>query len=162
LDNVPLHKSIVCEDDPYLLELTRYIHLNPLRVGVVKDLRELAAYRWTGHSVLMGKVKRDWQETDTVLSYFGRRKKGAIWGYESYVGEGISQGRRPELVGGVARGTPLNNSIDIGLAFMGGDVNQKHQNYFQYIRDDHKEGGRGKELNVLNKLSCRVGSGYRS
>lgn len=94
------YKSIVCEDDPYLLELARYIHLNPLRAGVVKDLKELATYRWTGHPVLMGKVKRDWQDTDTVLSYFGRRKKGAILGYENYVGEGISQGRRPELVGG--------------------------------------------------------------
>ena len=50
--------------------------------------------------MLMGKVKGEWQETDTVLSYFGRRRKGAILGYESYVGEGVSQGRRPELVGG--------------------------------------------------------------
>ena len=88
------------EDDPYLLELARYIHLNPLRAGVIKDLKELAMYRWTGHLLLMGQVKRDWQDTDTVLSYFGRRKKGAILGYENYVGEGVSQGRRPELVGG--------------------------------------------------------------
>ena len=89
------YKSIVCEDDPYLLELSRYIHLNPLRAGGVKDLKELATYRWTGHSVLMGKVQRDWQDTDTVLSYFGRRKKGAIleWG-----------------------GTPLNNSIFHGIS----------------------------------------------
>ncbi len=35
------YKSILCEDDPYLLELTRYIHLNPLRAGMVKSLKEL-------------------------------------------------------------------------------------------------------------------------
>jgi putative transposase len=94
------YKSIVCEDDPYLLEITRYIHLNPVRAGVVRDLRGLATYPWTGHSALLGKKKREWQDTDTVLSYFGGKKKGAIWAYDSYVGEGISQGRRPELVGG--------------------------------------------------------------
>ncbi len=40
------YKSILCEDDPYLLELTRYIHLNPLRAGVVKSLKELRGYPW--------------------------------------------------------------------------------------------------------------------
>ncbi len=31
------YKSILCEDDPYLVELTRYIHLNPLRTGIIKS-----------------------------------------------------------------------------------------------------------------------------
>jgi len=35
------YKSIVCEEDAYLLELIRYIHLNPLRARLVKDLKEL-------------------------------------------------------------------------------------------------------------------------
>ncbi|MBS3920893.1 MAG: transposase [Deltaproteobacteria bacterium] len=93
------YKSIICEDDPYLLELTRYIHLNPLRAGMVSDLGELDYYRWAGHSAIMGRVKREWQDIDTVLSYFGRGRK-AIGKYEQFVREGISQGRRPELVGG--------------------------------------------------------------
>ncbi len=93
------YKSIICEDDPYLLELTRYIHLNPLRAGVVGDLEELNNYRWAGHSVIMGRVERKWQDIDTVLSYFGKGRKG-IEKYERFVREGISQGRRPELVGG--------------------------------------------------------------
>ena len=38
------YKSIICEDDPYLLELTRYIHLNPLRAGMVGDLEGLKNY----------------------------------------------------------------------------------------------------------------------
>jgi len=41
------YKSIVCEEDPYLLELTRYIHLNPLRTGIVADMRALNRYPWT-------------------------------------------------------------------------------------------------------------------
>ncbi len=94
------YKSIVCEDDPYLLELTRYIHLNPVRAGIIKDMRGLSKYPWAGHSAVMGKVERKWQEVDTVLSYFGRRRRVAIGKYEGFIREGISWGRRPELVGG--------------------------------------------------------------
>ena len=93
------YKSIVCEDDPYLLELTRYIHLNPVRAGIVGDVEELNEYPWTGHSVIMGTVERGWQDIDTVLRYFGRGRK-AVEKYEQFLREGALQGRRPELVGG--------------------------------------------------------------
>ena len=49
------YKSIVCEEDPYLLELIRYIHLNPLRAGLVNDLKQLDKYPWSGHSAVLGK-----------------------------------------------------------------------------------------------------------
>jgi len=94
------YKSIICEDDPYLLELTRYIHLNPLRAGIVKDLKELKGYKWCGHSSIMGMIKREWQDTDTVLAYFGKRRKRAIEKYDEFVGRGIEVGSRPELIGG--------------------------------------------------------------
>ncbi|MBA7667729.1 hypothetical protein ES703_75826 [subsurface metagenome] len=48
------YKSVVCEEDPYLLELIRYIHLNPLRAGLVKDPKELDKYPWSGHSTILG------------------------------------------------------------------------------------------------------------
>jgi putative transposase len=94
------YKSIICEDDPYLLEVTRYIHLNPLRAGIVKDAKGLKGYQWCGHSTIMGGVKRQWQDTETVLAYFGKRRKRAIGKYEDFVGDGIEAGSRPELVGG--------------------------------------------------------------
>lgn len=93
------YKSIICEDDPYLLELTRYIHLNPVRAGLVGGVKELRNYRWAGHSVIMGRVEHKWQDIDTVLRYFGRGRK-AVEKYEQFVREGVSHGRRPELVGG--------------------------------------------------------------
>ena len=93
------YKSIICEEDPYLLELMRYIHLNPLRAGMVGDLEELRHYRWAGHSVIMGRVERGWQDIGTVLAYFGKGRD-AVKKYEQFVQEGISQGRRPDLVGG--------------------------------------------------------------
>ena len=53
-------KSILCEEEPYLLELVRYIHLNPLRAGIVKDLKALKTYpHSSGHGVIMGKLKND-------------------------------------------------------------------------------------------------------
>jgi hypothetical protein len=51
------YKSVVCEEDAYLLELLRYIHLNPLRAGLVKDLQELDKYPWAGHSAILGHCK---------------------------------------------------------------------------------------------------------
>ena len=93
------YKSILCEDDPYLLELTRYIHLNSLRAGIVGSLEQLRNYRWTGHAAILGRVRRDWQDINTVLGYFGKGKR-AVEKYEQYVREGITRGERPELVGG--------------------------------------------------------------
>ncbi|MDZ7696711.1 MAG: transposase [Deltaproteobacteria bacterium] len=51
------YKSIICEEDPYLLELIRYIHLNPLRAKLVQDLKELDTYPWSGHSTILGRRK---------------------------------------------------------------------------------------------------------
>jgi putative transposase len=94
------YKSIICEEDPYLLELTRYIHLNPLRGGLVKGLGDLRRYPWTGHAALVGGVERDWQDTATVLAYFGRKRKRAVQRYEVFVQEAIPRGQRADLVGG--------------------------------------------------------------
>ena len=48
----------------------------------------------------MDQTKRFFQDTDYVLSWFGKREREACKAYRRYVEEGISQGRRPELVGG--------------------------------------------------------------
>jgi putative transposase len=94
------YKSVICQEDRYLLELVRYIHLNPLRARVVTDLRELNGYSYCGHSALMGKRKRKWQDSEYVLGFFGKRAGEARKKYLSYVEKGISMGRRPDLVGG--------------------------------------------------------------
>jgi putative transposase len=94
------YKSILCDEDAYLHELVRYIHLNPLRAGLVRDLGELASYSYSGHSVLMGKTKRAWQDKDYVLKYFGQTERKARRGYFSFVSKGVEEGSRPDLVGG--------------------------------------------------------------
>jgi hypothetical protein len=94
------YKSILCEEEAYLRELVRYIHLNPLRSGAVPDLGALGRYPRSGHSALMGKVSRTWQDTDYVLQLFGDRLRQARTAYERFVAEGVDKGRRPDLVGG--------------------------------------------------------------
>jgi len=94
------YKSVLCEEEPYLLELVRYIHLNPLRAEGVKDMKELGLYPFSGHSVLMGRVERGWQDREYVLRFFGERENEARREYGSFVAMGVEQGRKPELVGG--------------------------------------------------------------
>ena len=71
------YKSILCQEDTYLLELTRYIHLNPLRAGIVKTLAELDSYAYTGHGVLMGHARVKWQDDVKILGRFAKARKTA-------------------------------------------------------------------------------------
>lgn len=96
------YKSILVEEEPYLLELVRYLHLNPLRAGIVKNLPELDAFPWAGHSALLGRFARPWQAIREVLAQFGRGA-GARRRYRSFVADGVAQGRRPDLQGGGLR-----------------------------------------------------------
>ena len=82
------------------LELVRYIHLNPVRSGVLANLEELDRYPYCGHSALMGKRMRKWQDIGYVLGYFEKRVGAARKAYRSYVEKGIALGKRPELTGG--------------------------------------------------------------
>ena len=97
------YKSIVVQEEPYFLELVRYLHLNPLRAGVVPDLRALDRYPWTGHSALLGRVRRPWQAVAAILERFHRTAGEARRRYRAFVAEGVAQGRRPELQGGGLR-----------------------------------------------------------
>ena len=94
------YKSILCQEEPYLRELVRYIHLNPLRARLIEEIKALDKYPYCGHSAVLGSVKRDWQQVDFVLGFFGKRKSDARKAYRQFVAKGVLQGKRPELAGG--------------------------------------------------------------
>ena len=94
------YKSILCDEEIYLLALIRYIHLNPVRAGIVGTMKELDDYPWSGHSAIMGKVNRSWMDIDYVLAQFGSKKRATGNAYRKYVEEGMTIGRRPEFTGG--------------------------------------------------------------
>ena len=65
------YKSIICQEDAYLKELVRYIHLNPLRANLVADLKALDRYPFCGHSALMGEKRYQWQDIKYKLKRLG-------------------------------------------------------------------------------------------
>lgn len=91
------YKSIVCDEEPYLLELVRYIHLNPLRVGLAADLDALDRYPWSGHAVLMGHRSFEGQQTRPILERFGQSLDRARAFYRQFIADGMLQGQREEL-----------------------------------------------------------------
>jgi REP element-mobilizing transposase RayT len=94
------YKSILCQEDLYLKELVRYIHLNPLRAGLVGDMSALDRYRFAGHGYLTGKQENGWQAVDDVLAFFGEDRRPARKAYRQFVTEGIALGNQPGLTGG--------------------------------------------------------------
>lgn len=94
------YKSVVCEEEPYLLELVKYIHLNPLRASIISSYEELDRYRWCGHSVIMGNQEALWQDRQKILTCFGETLAVSKIKYRECLFDAMQQGNRPELLGG--------------------------------------------------------------
>ncbi|MBI4681074.1 MAG: transposase [Nitrospirae bacterium] len=94
------YKSILCDEDNYLLALIRYIHLNPVRAGLVTTLGELDHYPWSSHSTIMGKSRYGWMDDAYILKQFGNKKKKARNAYRAFIAEGMSMGKVDEFTGG--------------------------------------------------------------
>ena len=94
------YKSILCQEDPYLLELVRYIHLNPIRAKLVQDIKSLEKYAYCGHGALLGKLNNELQDVTAVLRLYGNNVAQSRREYKAFVLKGIDQGRRDDLTGG--------------------------------------------------------------
>src|SRR4030042_6037486 len=94
------YKSILCDEETYLLALVRYIHLNPVRAKVVKTMKELDGYPWSGHRMIIAKDENPWMDRAHVLGQFTGTKRKAIREYRRFVQEGGGDGRNPMLTGG--------------------------------------------------------------
>lgn len=94
------YKSVLVEKETYLLELVRYIHLNPLRGRLVENINELDLFPWSGHAALMGGKEQPEQDTGSILGRFVKRRSEARRAYREFVEAGTAQGRRSDLVGG--------------------------------------------------------------
>ena len=90
------YKSILCEEEAYFRELIRYIHLNPLRAGMVDGLVELDAYPWCGHAFVISGSEYPWHDVSYVLSRFGEKRAEARRRYREFLESGI----REEAFGG--------------------------------------------------------------
>jgi len=80
------YKALLVDQDSYLLELVRYIHLNPVRAGLVKQPEN---YQWSGHNCYLGKENLAWLTTDWVLGQFGAETTTARHNFAKFIKEGI-------------------------------------------------------------------------
>ncbi len=92
------YKAVLVDADEYLLELVRYLHLNPVRAGIAKDPLE---FPWSSHRAYCGKEIIPWLTPDLTLSAFGKRRDAARRKFHQFVLEGLDEGHRPEFHGGI-------------------------------------------------------------
>ncbi|MDH3392635.1 MAG: transposase [Desulfobulbaceae bacterium] len=100
------YKAILLDRDAYLLELIRYIHLNPVRAGIDKDPLN---YRWSSHRGYLGQETIPWLTTNWLLSQFAGDEKMARQRYEAFVLDGIAEGYRKEFQAGNFEGRILGD-----------------------------------------------------
>ena len=88
------YKALLVDKDSYLLELVRYIHLNPVRASLVDDPAE---YEWSGHRSYLGKEHIPWLTCDAVLAQFGNTVKEGREQYDRFVMDALDEKHRPEF-----------------------------------------------------------------
>jgi len=159
------YKSLVCEEEEYLLALVRYIGLNPLRARLGNDLEALDRYPWFSHAVLMGHQSLEGQAVDEVLARFAARSKEAIREYRAFVEAGAALGQQKALVDGGLRRS-LRAQGDSGE----GDGHQHRQAYDDrilgcggFVKALWANGALGEDLTPslsLEELTERVARAY--
>lgn len=88
------HRAILCQSDPYLAELVRYIHLNPVRAKMVEKPED---YPFSSHRAYIGLEPKGIVDVDPVLRRFGPRKALARERFANHVAAGTGLGHREEL-----------------------------------------------------------------
>lgn len=94
------YKSIVCDEDTYFLALVRYIHLNPVRAGLLPDLAALETYPWSGHAELTGAAPSTVIAHAEVLRHFSECRQTALAHYRAFLAEGVGVKNPPNLTRG--------------------------------------------------------------
>ena len=116
------YKAIVVDADAYLVELVRYIHLNPVRAKLVIIPEN---YPWSGHRAYMGHEKLPWLTTEWVLSQFAQRLKTARRRYGEFVKYGRDEGHRQEFHSGTSEGRILGDDRFVERVFTESDQGEK-------------------------------------
>ncbi|MBI4737903.1 MAG: transposase [candidate division NC10 bacterium] len=88
------YKAILCDRDAYLLELVRYLHLNPIRTKLAQDP---ADYHWSSHRAYLGRERIPWLSAEPVLGMFHSERRVASRAYTRFLAEGLPQGHRDDL-----------------------------------------------------------------
>ncbi len=110
------YKAILIEVDAYAAELSRYIHLNPVRAKMVSSPEE---YRWSSYRFYSEGAAPSWLSTGFVLGYFGTEPEEQSRSYRTYIMEAIGKKYVDPLAGSVA-------STILGSDDFVRDIRKKH------------------------------------
>lgn len=107
------YKALLLDADRYLLELVRYIHLNPVRAGMTATPDE---YPWSSHRVYNGSETILWLTTDWVLSVLSKDVRIARKEYAKFATDGMGETRRAEFHSGTHEGRVLGDDLFVDTA----------------------------------------------
>jgi REP element-mobilizing transposase RayT len=83
------YKAILIDADSYLMELTRYVVLNPVRAGMVTEAGD---WPWSSYLATIGaSAAPEWLATDGLLAQFGKRRATAVKRYMEFVAAGVGK-----------------------------------------------------------------------
>ncbi len=96
------YKAVLVQKDTHLLELIRYVVLNPVRAGMVQKAED---WRWSSHSAVIGRAsKPDWLTVNWILRQFGDDSRGGIQKYRDFVLNGVNQDLEDDVKGQIYYG----------------------------------------------------------
>lgn len=112
------YKSSVIDTERYLLELIRYIHLNPVRSGIVQSVETLSRFPWTGHHEIITSGRLPWEKYPFIQEFFSSGYLPGMEIYLAFLEEGLCGRRREfsfeEKAGGMKGGRTLIENSSIG------------------------------------------------
>ena len=110
------YKALLIDADSYLLELIRYLHLNPVRAGMVRSPDE---YPWSSHPNYSGDAPRSpWLTLDWALAQFAGDAETATRRYRAFIEDGLGEGHRKDFHRGSFEGRALGNDAFIDKALL--------------------------------------------
>ncbi len=142
------YKSILCEKDSYLLELIRYIHLNPVRAGLVKFPED---WEWSGHRENLGTSQDLTIDQGKVLSYFGDTINKARGRYADFLKDGLSIGHQGEFY-------PEEKSSFLGGEKFVDDLKIRHLEVLDNLTPERKKRETSSLSEILAEIAVSTGS----
>lgn len=155
-------KSVLCQDQEYAMELIRYIHLNPIRAGLVKTLDQLKNWAWCGHGYLLGvknAIGERFQNRIECLRRFGDNETGAIDSYLRFLTQGCSGDMKKAGQLSITEATEIAGSCKGWPAVIGTPdfVKNAMEKYKMNLNRKHRKAD---YTVVLNTLSTKIGTDY--
>ncbi|MBN1654711.1 MAG: transposase [Deltaproteobacteria bacterium] len=140
-------RSVLIEQDSYLLELVRYVHNNPVRAGVVRYARNST---WSSHQAYVGRVQApQWLAVGYVLERFGRASERAAERFDAFVDQGRKQGRLAELSGAADAGEAAALRRSFGDGYRVSDGVLGSTDFVTRVRKDAERVGAGRSTRVI-------------